>query len=153
MNLMYSLTMLIWKKASEAATHTHTHTPTHRASVCLPVSSMSPLRAMNVSLPQQRKMPDEKWGRPEDHSLVCYCMLGPTDNVIHCGFHGLWTELSVSEFPIPASIPDQLAPAAVMQSLPANYTIWGTPSKLEPSCYPCKRKERPVPSSANFHQM
>ena len=39
----------------------------------------------------------------------------------------------------PASIPDQLAPAAATQSLPANLPIWGTPSKLSLSCYPCKR--------------
>lgn len=33
---------------------------TYRASTCLPVSSMRPLRAMKVSLPQQRKIPAEK---------------------------------------------------------------------------------------------
>lgn len=38
--------------------------PTYRASVYLPVRSISPLRAMKVSLPQQRKIPAEKWGRP-----------------------------------------------------------------------------------------
>ena len=28
-------------------------------------------------------------------------LLGPTDEVVHCGFqNGLWTELSVPEFPI-----------------------------------------------------
>ena len=35
---------------------------------------------------------------------------------------------------------------------PANLRIWGTPSRLAPSCYPCKGKEQPVSSSANFHQ-
>lgn len=34
------------------------------ASRCRPVTSMSPLRAINVSLPQQRKIPAEKWGNP-----------------------------------------------------------------------------------------
>lgn len=33
---------------------------TYRASVDLPVRSISPLRAMKVSLPQQRKIPAEK---------------------------------------------------------------------------------------------
>ena len=40
----------------------------------------------------------------------------------------------------PASIPDQLAPAAATQSLPADFTIWGPQSKLAPSRYPCKGK-------------
>ena len=52
----------------------------------------------------------------------------------------------------PASIPDHLAPAAVTQGLPANLTVWRTPSKLVPSCYPCKGKEWTASSSADFHQ-
>ena len=43
---------------------------------------------------------------------------------------------------IPASIPDEFAPAAAMQSLLANFPIWGTPRKLALSCYPCKGKEQ-----------
>ena len=35
---------------------------------------------------------------------------------------------------------------------PANLRIWGTPSRLAPSCYPYKGKEHPVSSSADFHQ-
>lgn len=37
---------------------------TDLASRWRPVTSMSPLRAMNVSRPQQRKIPEEKWGKP-----------------------------------------------------------------------------------------
>ena len=36
---------------------------------------------------------------------------------------------------------------------PANLRIWGKPSRLALSCYPCKGKEQPVSSSADFHQI
>lgn len=53
------------------SSYTHTRMHTYRASACLPVISISPLRAMKVSLPQQRKIPEEKWGRPKEE----VCML------------------------------------------------------------------------------
>lgn len=41
--------------------HTHAlNVDMYLASTCLPVTSMRPRRAMNVSRPQQRKIPDEK---------------------------------------------------------------------------------------------
>ena len=50
-----------------------------------------------------------------------------------------------------ASRPKELLLTAATQD-PANLRMCGTSSTLAPSCYPCKWKERPVSSSADFHQ-
>ena len=68
-------------------------------------------------------------------------------------------------FEIPSSVPNKLWRAAhcigsrhkelllsAATQGPANLMIWGTPSGLAPSCYPCKGKERPTRSNNNFVQ-
>ena len=71
---------------------------------------------------------------PRNYHLKFYCLLSPP--TMKCDFPPLTAATQG-----PASIPDQLAAAAVAQSLPSSFTNWGTQRKLALSCYPCKGKE------------
>lgn len=64
---------------------------TYRASMCLPVISIRPLRAIKVSLPQQRKIPEEKWGRPTNETpfILLSCCKVLNQDRIYASFSSL----------------------------------------------------------------